>query len=44
LSGMLFKSTRGLRPMLISGGLVAGAAGAWTVGSCLIVVCFWYLS
>ncbi|KAI4174269.1 MAG: hypothetical protein LQ343_002407 [Gyalolechia ehrenbergii] len=31
LSGMLFKSTRGLRPMLISGGLVAGAAGAWTV-------------
>lgn len=44
LSGMLFKSTRGLRPMLISGGLVAGAAGAWTVGSCLIVVCLWYLS
>ena len=32
LSGMLFKSTRGLRPMLISGGLVAGAAGVWTVG------------
>lgn len=32
LSGMLFKSTRGLRPMLISGGLVAGAAGAWAVG------------
>lgn len=31
LSGMLFKSTRGLRPMLISGGLVAGAAGAWAV-------------
>jgi import inner membrane translocase subunit TIM23 len=31
LSGMLFKSTRGLRPMMISGGLVAGAAGAWTV-------------
>lgn len=31
LSGMLFKSTRGLRPMLISGGLVAGAAGVWTV-------------
>lgn len=33
LSGMLFKSTRGLRPMLISGGLVAGAAGAWAVSS-----------
>ena len=31
LSGMLFKSTRGLRPMMISGGLVAGAAGAWAV-------------
>ncbi|MCJ1423401.1 Mitochondrial import inner membrane translocase subunit tim23, partial [Sticta canariensis] len=29
LSGMLFKSTRGLRPMMISGGLVAAAAGAW---------------
>lgn len=33
LSGMLFKSTRGLRPMLISGGLVAGAAGTWAVSS-----------
>ena len=31
LSGMLFKSTRGLRPMMISGGLVAGAAGVWAV-------------
>ena len=31
LSGMLFKSTRGLRPMMISGGLVAGAAGIWAV-------------
>ncbi|KAI9768016.1 MAG: Mitochondrial import inner membrane translocase subunit tim23 [Geoglossum simile] len=31
LSGMLFKSTRGLRPMMISGGLVASAAGAWTI-------------
>ena len=31
LSGMLFKSTKGVRPMLISGGLVAGAAGAWAV-------------
>lgn len=31
LSGMLFKSSRGLRPMMISGGLVASAAGAWAV-------------
>lgn len=31
LSGMLFKSTRGVRPMMVSGGLVAGAAGAWAV-------------
>ena len=33
LSGMLFKSTRGLKPMLISGGLVASVAGAWAVCS-----------
>lgn len=31
LSGMLFKSTRGLRPMLISGGIVASVAGAWAI-------------
>ncbi|MCJ1249962.1 Mitochondrial import inner membrane translocase subunit tim23 [Trapelia coarctata] len=31
VSGMLFKSTRGVRPMMISGGLVAGAAGAWAI-------------
>lgn len=31
LSGMLFKSTRGIRPMMISGGIVASVAGAWTV-------------
>lgn len=36
LSGMLFKSTRGVRPMLISGGLVAGAASVWTVSSSLL--------
>ncbi|KAI8966858.1 Tim17/Tim22/Tim23/Pmp24 family-domain-containing protein [Daldinia sp. FL1419] len=29
LSGMLFKSTRGIRPMLISGGIVGSIAGAW---------------
>lgn len=33
LSGALFKSTRGLKPMMISGGIVAGIAGAWTVCS-----------
>jgi mitochondrial import inner membrane translocase subunit TIM23 len=33
LSGMLFKSTRGVRPMMISGGIVAGIAGGWAVSS-----------
>jgi import inner membrane translocase subunit TIM23 len=33
LSGMLFKSTRGLRPMAISGGIVASVAGAWAVSA-----------
>ena len=32
LAGMLFKSTRGIRPMMISGGIVASMAGAWAVG------------
>ena len=31
LAGMLFKSTRGIRPMMISGGIVASIAGAWAV-------------
>lgn len=31
LSGMIFKSTRGLRPMLVSGGIVGSIAAAWTV-------------
>lgn len=31
LSGMAFKSTRGVRPMLISGGIVGSVAGAWAV-------------
>ncbi|CAM1503000.1 Fc.00g077760.m01.CDS01 [Cosmosporella sp. VM-42] len=31
LSGMVFKSTRGFRPMLISGGIVASVAGVWAV-------------
>ncbi|CAF9908811.1 MAG: hypothetical protein GOMPHAMPRED_006321 [Gomphillus americanus] len=37
LSGMLFKSTRGVRPMAISGGLVAGAAGTWTLAKKALV-------
>ena len=31
LSGMVFKSTRGVKPMLISGSVVASLAGAWAV-------------
>ncbi|KAK0623331.1 mitochondrial import inner membrane translocase subunit TIM23 [Immersiella caudata] len=31
LSGIIFKSTRGLRPMMISGGIVASVAGVWAV-------------
>lgn len=31
LSGMMFKSTRGVRPMMISGGIVASIAGSWAV-------------
>lgn len=31
VSGMIFKSTRGLRPMMISGGMVASVAGVWAV-------------
>jgi import inner membrane translocase subunit TIM23 len=31
ISGALFKSTRGLRPMLISGTIVGSVAAAWSV-------------
>src|ERR1700744_4149010 len=31
ISGMIFRSTKGTKPMLISGGLVASAAGVWAV-------------
>lgn len=31
LSGMIFKSTKGIKPMMISGGIVASAAGSWAV-------------
>ncbi|KAH7041121.1 Tim17/Tim22/Tim23/Pmp24 family-domain-containing protein [Microdochium trichocladiopsis] len=37
LSGMLFKSTRGLRPMLISGGVVGSVAGAWAIAKKVMV-------
>jgi import inner membrane translocase subunit TIM23 len=33
IAGAVFKSTKGLRPMLWSSALVASAAGAWAVGS-----------
>jgi import inner membrane translocase subunit TIM23 len=38
LSGMIFKSTRGIRPMMISGGIVATVAGAWAVSSVILDV------
>jgi import inner membrane translocase subunit TIM23 len=28
---MIFKSSRGLRPAMVSGGIVAGLAGTWAV-------------
>lgn len=31
LSGAIFKSTRGVRPMMISSGIVGGVAGSWAV-------------
>jgi import inner membrane translocase subunit TIM23 len=31
LSGAIFKSTKGVRPMMISSGIVASVAGAWAV-------------
>ncbi|KAL4920106.1 Tim17/Tim22/Tim23/Pmp24 family-domain-containing protein [Aspergillus aurantiobrunneus] len=37
ISGMVFKSTRGLKPMLISGGIVAGIAGTWNVAKKAVV-------
>lgn len=38
LSGMIFKSTRGIKPMMISGSIVAGVAGAWAVGATKLFV------
>ena len=36
LSGMIFKSTKGVRPMMISGGVVATIAGGWAVSFRLV--------
>lgn len=36
ISGMLFKSSRGVRPMMISGGIVASVAGTWAVSNSLL--------
>ena len=44
LSGMIFKSTRGIRPMMISGGIVASVAGAWAVSIPLEVPRYQYLT
>ena len=43
LSGMLFKSTRGVRPMLISGGIVATMAGVWAVSLPVLIIVFTYV-
>lgn len=37
ISGMIFKCTRGVRPMVISGGIVASIAGTWAVSSVFCV-------
>lgn len=37
LSGAIFKSTRGVRPMMISSSIVAGVAGTWAVSLCSLV-------
>jgi len=36
ISGMVFRSTRGVRPMVISGGIVASVAGTWAVSHCAL--------
>lgn len=37
IAGVLFKSTRGVRPALTAGGIAAGAAGLWTLGKSAFV-------
>ncbi len=39
LSGVLFKSTRGIRPMLISGGIVGSVAAVWAVSRSFLFCC-----
>lgn len=39
LSGMVFKSTRGLRPMMVSAGLVGSLAGVWAVSYTMSSLC-----
>lgn len=36
LSGMMFRSTAGIRNMMISGGMVASIAGGWAVGLSIV--------
>ncbi|KAK4189595.1 Tim17/Tim22/Tim23/Pmp24 family-domain-containing protein [Podospora australis] len=38
LSGMVFKSTRGVRPMMISGGIVGSVAAGWAIS---VLVCIY---
>ena len=40
LSGAIFKSTRGVRPMAISSGIVASVAGTWAVRCSLVSLAF----
>ncbi|SMQ49410.1 unnamed protein product [Zymoseptoria tritici ST99CH_1A5] len=37
ISGMIFRSTHGVRPMMISGGIVASVAGAWAVARKVLI-------
>ena len=37
ISGMIFKSSRGVRPMIVSGGIVASIAGTWAVSQILLL-------
>lgn len=38
ISGAIFKSTKGVRPMMISSGIVASIAGAWAVSSAALAI------
>lgn len=44
LSGMIFKSTRGIRPMMISGSIVAAVAGSWAVSLDLSITAIYLLT